>query len=149
VQQRYADRLRPQGIGIGCSVLQCVAVCCNVLQCVAVCCNVLQRVLSMQTADSGVETARKPPATPRHRYTCKGIAVCCKSVTVICSVLQCVVNICWRQTAVLQRHTNRLRDRATGIRCSVLRYVAVCCSVSQCVAAAHRRDRREYVFLTD
>jgi len=41
-----------QCVAVCCSVLQCVAVCCSVLQCVAVCCSVLQCVAVCCSAQS-------------------------------------------------------------------------------------------------
>ena len=84
-----------------CSVLLCVAVCCSVLQCVAVCCSVVQ---------------------------C-GAAWCSVSqcVAVCCSVLQCVFQSVFQCMLI---HLRRLVGFMwVPMRCNVLQYVAVCCSV--------------------
>ena len=98
--------------GVGAiSPSRCVAVCCSVLQCVAVCCSVLQCV-----------------------------AVCCsvlQCVAVCCSLLQCVRVHCVAMCGVLSRTHSVSRCVANGVGVmSSSRYVAVSCSVVQCVAVS-------------
>jgi len=81
----------------------CVAVCCSVLQCVAACCSVL---------------------------LC--IAVCCRSTVLRVSV--CCVPEHADVLLVSLLCTGQVRRCAqVVVYCSVLQYVAACCSVLQCV----------------
>ena len=82
------------------------------------------------------------------------IAVCCSVMqydAACCSVLQCVVVAlrhhsaldCPCVAAVLMHFSMRaLRDaqctiKGVAVRCSVLQYVAVCCSVLQCATVCY------------
>ena len=106
-----------------CSVLHCVAVsdfmvrlavCCSEMHCVAVCCTVLQ-CLTLWCVLLCV---------------CRAFVECLYFVAVFGSapalwcVSQCVVVSC----SVLQSVAAR---RRYGVSCSVLQYVAVCCSMMQ------------------
>jgi len=91
------------------SVLQCVTVCCSVLQCVVVCCSL-----------------------------CRGMArgATCTHTATHCNTMQYIVTHCntLQHTAT---HCNNSWDRASiygwqcvvACYCSVLKCVAVCCSV--------------------
>jgi len=106
-------------------VLQCVAVycsvllCCSELQCVTVCCSVLQCVaVCCSVVQILLETDFFPQTRPR--IIC---LVTKKDFLHTEPTLKCVAMHC-------------------NVRRSVLQYVAVCCSVLQCVAV--HKIRRPY-----
>ena len=129
-------------------VLQCIALGCTVLPCVALCCSVLQCLFKKIL---------------RHTHT----GVCCnvlQCVAVCCIVLQCFAVWCntiqqtsastriqgsrWQmvqqQLAALTRAplaaSFRWQPVQVALRGSVLQYVAVWCSVLQCVTAVRCPD---------
>jgi len=83
--------------------LQCIAVCCSVLQCIAVCCSVLHLT--------------------KHQLRVGGLVSKCRKVlpcgAVWCHVLQCVAP---------RRHQLNV-EGPVAVRCNVLQYVVLCCSV--------------------
>ena len=129
-------------------VLQCIALGCTVLPCVALCCSVLQCLF-------------KKILTHNHTGVCCNVLQC---VAVCCIVLQCFAVWCntiqqtsastriqgsrWQmvqqQLAALTRAplaaSFRWQPVQVALRGSVLQYVAVWCSVLQCVTAVRCPD---------
>jgi len=140
VTNRFWSCLAPQDwlcsvlyfVAVDCCRLQCVAVCCSVLQRVAACCSVLQRV----AACCSVDIFQVGPDCVLFHRIC--VAVCC---SVLCLSLrrgmsqineECYVTYEGRMT-----HVNEAFHRSSVCHQDllfVLKYVAVCCKVVQCVA---------------
>jgi len=107
-------------------VLQCGTVCCSVLQYVAVCCSLLQFVAVCRSLLQSV-------AVWYSVLQC--VAVRCsplQSVAVCCGVRHSAsVGSCGKEASSCSP-LSQLSPDYLGSAC-VLRYVAVCCSVLQCV----------------
>jgi len=119
-----------------CSVLQCVAVCCSELQCVAVCCSVLQEYPSMSLLFYIFICCLRA-------FTLQCVAAChsvLQCVAVCSSMSQCAANIPQHVIALLQLYCPHALALPLPPWCASLlinsacMYVAVCCSVLQCVA---------------
>ena len=137
-----------QCVAVCCSVLQCVAVCCSVLRCVAVCCCVCWNVLLWSAAELAGDTVW---------VSANGVLQCvaeCSRVlqcVAVCSrVLQCVAECCsvavhcvlqqnWREILYGSNDVLHVLQLHNVLECyCVLQYVAVWCSVVQCVFACSR-----------
>jgi len=95
-----------EGTHLRSSVLRCVAVCCSVLQCVAVWCSVLLRV----AVESTNIAANLNESCPEYEWA--------------------ILHVWMHQVWMHHAHC-----KESHLHSSVLRRVAVCCSVLQCVAA--------------
>jgi len=139
------------GVAVCCSALQCVAVCCSVLQCVVQCVAVCLQALFERVRVS---------ESKKQKHLVPGVSI--ESVAVYCSLL---IHLFPGVFIVAQRHSSKpplqsnkvccslwqcdnvsvprriycgtKTQSVAGPRCSLLQFVANCCSLSQSVASVN------------
>jgi len=140
-QTRHRQNIRINDIA-RCSVLRCIAVCCSVSQCNEVCymrkCDVLQLTNSTTCSNtSQAEYWRQCDCMLHCDAVCDSVLQCAAACHIMVhrdSPTPKFARTRHRQDAGANAIAYRSMMRCVAVGCSVLQCVAVCCSVLQCVA---------------